>query len=405
MVITRERIILYTNYSTLTRLMFSHDVPVLPVCVCTRRSECHDDHRQKDAANSHHATILMTMRWPIILLLCADIVFLFVTFGLQIWALNVLIVSCQHANDVIDVGYQNVPFAQAYTATETQTGTGYASTSTRPPTTSAIRTSTYTLIETDGKKYPTTQFDIVTFNTQLLGYTPTATTTRTVTVTGLRDVRAGGLLDSYYVAASRPTVTPLARRAQGGASIYYYNMLTPDTSFNINDYRAVTVNHGFGKHFAEAGLNYDYFDQANGGYSKSDRARIIGLTTLMALALCASLLRLVVTMVCTASMYRRKDKGTGVHRRRWPLYANIVAAFLLCGTCVAFWTIYGQWTHRSAAVEYAYEAFRQQQDLVWLRIDRLFDTRPWRGTPTALVVFWCLSCVTSIGVCVLLGKM
>ena len=38
----------------------------------------------------------------------------------------------------------------------------------------------------------------------------------------------------------------------------------------------------------------------------------------------------------------------------------------------------------------------------YLRIDSLFDTKPWLGTTIALITFWCLSCVTSIASCVIL---
>lgn len=336
--------------------------------------------------------------------LLIEAIILLVTLALQAWALHILALSCSYARQEVFDGYQNVPNAQLYTLTETQVVTGYHSTSTEPASTS-VRTTIYAEVPLDQKTFVTTQRDTAIFTPQPIGFRPTATITRTVTTTGLQDVRAGIPPHDFHFSSyptSRPEVVNKRQNNQGGGdgvSIFPTGVWSLDTSFDFNKYRTITVNHGFGKHFVEAGIDYDYGSTYAGGYTRSDYARIAGLTTLMACAIFAVLIRLSMTTIRIMTINYHEEVKTNKSRKTF--YANLAATILLIASCLAFWIIYGYWIHPSAELNEAYQAVEKESNYIYLNIVALFKVEPWKGTPIALITFWCISCVTSLIVCIL----
>lgn len=342
-----------------------------------------------------------------------EAIILLATLSLQIWALKILAQSCSYARSNVFDGYQNVPFAQLYTRTETQTVTGYETTTTKPASIS-VQTTIVTEVALNCKTYTTTERFTGYYSAQPIAYSPTATTTRTIATTGMQDIRAGAPLhDTFYPPSYIYLAEPFKKNKRQntnqseGVSIFPTAVWSLDTSFDLNKYRTITINHGFAIHFVEAGIDYDYGNHQRGGYKQSDYARIAGLTTLMTLSILTILFRLYITTIRILSMYKQQKRESNKEEARYKksrdktFYANLAATILLIASCLAFWIIYGLWTHVSAEVKETYQAIKQQKNLVNLGIAGLFKVEPWKGVPIALITFSCLSCIISLLECIL----
>lgn len=337
------------------------------------------------------------------LALLAEVPILLASLGLLAWALHILAQSIRLTQDGISTF--NFEPDQTYLYTVTQTVTGYRSSSVAPPRVLSYGPSTYTEVGTDGKStpYDTVSASTYTFSPNTYGIDPTGTKLRTLTESGLQPIshRRALSYEEANAAVPSPILTPAPVPMQAVAqrsSTSHPPRLDPidfwslsSTTRSYEQYESVTVNRGFNGYFEEVGINYIYQTHS----TSNDLPRVRALTTLVALALVSVIARLACT--ATALFFGRKQDGydkVGIHRKL--AWSNVATTTLLLLTYIPFWAIYGSWTHRSDLVNKADAEFQTDTNLSALSLSTLLHTEPWKGTPTALLVFWTLAVVTSI---------
>lgn len=352
--------------------------------------------------------------------LIVELPLILVTLGLMAWTLRILGQSLSMAKETVNGGSSYVFPDTFSTATVTQTVTGYETTTVVPEST-ITSTSTVHYIDQSSSlisyTYPVTYVS----DPISIGIDPTCTKTRTVTVSALAPLShlvlpKGG--DEDGGATPPPLVTPApfpsfsfrARQASEssgvGATLYDSALWSlPTTRPAYWDHQSVTVNHGFGGHFFEGGLQYDYGTQpgqGRGGYGHVELARIRALTALASLALVALVARMVTTAFFfvrhrTLLRERSNEADKSVFRViRQLAWVTLSFAVLLLFTYVPFWALYGAWTNRNATVRQADDALQADEASARLHIEQLLHASPWTGCPIALIVFWTLSLLSSL---------
>lgn len=349
--------------------------------------------------------------------LLSEVPFLLVTLGLMAWAISILSgsISKWKDNDNLAIPRQQttswMPPVRACTQVLTETVTGFETSFVSVPnfTASAIPydsvyadgTTRYTTTYTTHSGY-TTQYGSFTY-----GVSPTATSTRTVTVTAFQVIGHFKLPDEDQLQNSTPTITPAptaivkARANPSDVTIRYpYDEST--TTYSYVKYRTVHANGGFAANFIETGINYIF----NSEYENNNGpalSRLAALTSLISLALLAILCRL----FCTAVRFVLKRRSQRESRKNSGAEGltsgfNLASTILLIMTYVPFWAIYGSWTNRNRTIQQADAAYEKDPYLISLGLNYILHTTPWQGTTVALIVFWTLIILTSSAVSIVM---
>jgi hypothetical protein len=326
-------------------------------------------------------------------LLIVELPILIVTKGLMAWALKILSKSIGYATDLDSRYYDVIPPAYLQSATITQTVTGYRTTSVRPPITFTKGSATSTFPVGFQGSYATQTYmpTTRTFLPATYGIDATATTLRTVIESALQRI-SHLVVPKEGKNISKPIITPapVIQKQQAssavrlGASDFW--SVSP-TTYIYEQYHTVTVNHGFGRYFLEAGIDHIFL--APYGYSSNDLVRIRALTALVSLALASIIGRIAITVVLLLCTWKKKTVNQGAITA-----ANMAFTILLLFAYIPFWAIYGSWTNRNATVKAADAIFRQQSS--YFGLNNLLQSTPWQGTTSAFITFWSLSIVTSL---------